>query len=151
MNSFISSFPQNSSLLCSCLRDRHARRLSLRDDPESHFKEDCTILFHKNQTQIFFWSIYFLKITYLWCTLRRHAKYFLKISLIFTIKIYQEFIKSRTQLSLDLNQLVLYAQNTSDGASLRKTLRCFDTVFRRPQRYCSFALVQIFSCFTFKR
>ena len=153
MNSFISSFLQNRSLLCSCLRDRHARRLSLRDDPESHFKEDCTILFHKNQTlsRYFFLSIYFLKITYLWRTLRRHAKYFLKISLIFIVKIYQEFIKSRTQLSLDLNQLVLYAQNTSDGASFRKTLRCFDTVFRRPQRYFSFALVQIFSCFTFKR
>ena len=32
-------------------------------------------------------------------------------------------------LSLDLNQLVLQAQNTSVGATLRKTLRCFDTLF----------------------
>ena len=71
-------------LVCSCPWDRHARRLTLRDYPEGHFKEDCTILFHKNKTQSrYFLSIYFLKITYLWRTLRRHARcfFFLKISL----------------------------------------------------------------------
>ena len=41
---FISSVLQNRSLLCSCPWVRHARRLSLCDDPESHFKEDCTFL-----------------------------------------------------------------------------------------------------------
>ena len=47
----------------------------------------------------------------------------------FTTKSYQEFIKNRTQLSLDLKQLIPQAQNTSVGATLRKTLRCFDTFF----------------------
>ena len=42
---------QNRSLAFSCPCDRHAGRLSLRDDPESHFKEDCIILFHKNKTE----------------------------------------------------------------------------------------------------
>ena len=32
--------------------------------------------------QYIFLSVYFLKITYLWCTLRRYARCFLKISLI---------------------------------------------------------------------
>ena len=59
-------------------------RLSLRDDPELYYKGDCTILFHKNKTQSRdFLSIYFLEITYLWRSLRRHARcfFFLKISL----------------------------------------------------------------------
>ena len=51
----IHSLLQKRSLVCSCPCDRHARRLPLRDDPKSHFKEDCTVLFHKNKTvEIFF-------------------------------------------------------------------------------------------------
>ena len=50
-------------------------------------------------------------------------------------------------LSLDLKQILLYYENTSVGTSLRKTLRCFNTVFRRPYRYFSFALVRILSMF----
>ena len=41
---------QNCSLNCSCPWDRHKRRLSLRDDPKSHFKKDCTVLFRKSKT-----------------------------------------------------------------------------------------------------
>ena len=41
---------QNCSLNCSCPWDRHKRRLSMRDDPKSHFKKDCTVLFRKNKT-----------------------------------------------------------------------------------------------------
>ena len=62
---FTSSFLQNRSLVCSCPWDRYARRLSLRDDPESHFKEDCTILFHKNSTQ----SRYFFCLFIFWKSL----------------------------------------------------------------------------------
>ena len=51
-------FLLNRSLVCSCPWDRHARRLSLRDDPESHFKEDFTILFHKNLTQSRYFFVY---------------------------------------------------------------------------------------------
>ena len=57
---------------------------------------------------------------------------FLKISLMFTTqelpRVYQKQ-NLALSLSLDLNQLVLQAQNTSVGATLRKTLRCFDTFF----------------------
>ena len=41
----ICNLSQNRSLRCSCPWDRHVRRLSVRDDPKSHFKEDCTIFF----------------------------------------------------------------------------------------------------------
>ena len=87
---FISSLLQNRSLVCSCPWDGHARRLPLRDDPKSYFKEDCTILFLNNETVeiIIFWSISFLKNTCLWLTLRRNANCLTKISLIFTTKIY---------------------------------------------------------------
>ena len=51
----ICNLVQNRSLRCSCPWDRHARRLSERDDPKSHFKEDCTIFFHTNKSvKIFF-------------------------------------------------------------------------------------------------
>ena len=51
-----------------------ARRLSLRDDHEGHFKEDCTILFHKlRHSQDIFCLFIF---TYLWRTLRRVARFF---------------------------------------------------------------------------
>ena len=55
---------------------RHVvRRLYLRDDPKSHFKEDWTILFHTNKSvKIFFWSISFLQITCLLRPLRRNAE-----------------------------------------------------------------------------
>ena len=57
----IHSLLQKRSLVCSCPCDRHARRLPLRDDPKSHFKEDCTVLFHKNKTvEIFFLVDFFL-------------------------------------------------------------------------------------------
>ena len=105
---FTSSFLQNRSLVCSCPWDHHARRLSLRDDPESHLKEDCIILFHKNQTQSrYFLSAYHLFVAYF---ASKCEVFFSKISLIFATKIYQAFIKNRTQLSLDLNQLVLQAK-----------------------------------------
>ena len=53
---------QNRSLNCSCPWDCHKRRLSLRDDPKSHFKKDCTVLFHKNKTvEIFFGRFRFWK------------------------------------------------------------------------------------------
>ena len=79
---------QNRSLHCSCPWDRHARRLSLRYDPKSHFKEDCTILFHTNKSvKIFFWSISFLKNISLWRTLCRNVNCLIKMSLIFTTKI----------------------------------------------------------------
>ena len=75
---FISSLLQNRSLVCSCPWDRHARRLSLCDDPEVHDKEDCTIYLRNKTQSRYFWSIYFLKITYLWRTLRRRARCFFK-------------------------------------------------------------------------
>ena len=53
---------QNRSLNCSCPWDCHARRLYLRDDPKSHFKKDCTVLFRKNKTvEIFFGRFRFWK------------------------------------------------------------------------------------------
>ena len=48
----------------------------MRDDPEGHFKEDCTILFHKLRHSQDFFVYLFSKITYLWRTLRRHAGFF---------------------------------------------------------------------------
>ena len=60
----------------------------LRDNPKSHFKEDCTILFHTNKSvKILFWSMSFLKNTCLWRTLRRNSSSLIKMSLIFTRKI----------------------------------------------------------------
>ena len=76
---FISSLVQNRSLVCSRRWDRHARHLSLCDDPKSHFKEDCTMFFRRNKTQSIYFFVYlFLEITYLWRTLRRHARCFFK-------------------------------------------------------------------------
>ena len=46
----ICNLVQNRSLRCSCPWDRPVRRLSVRDDPKSHFKEDCTIFFHTNKS-----------------------------------------------------------------------------------------------------
>ena len=64
------------------------------------------------------------------------------------LRVYQkQNLALSLSLSLDLNQLVLYSENMSVGSSLRKTLRCFNTVFRRPYRYFSFALVRILSMF----
>ena len=146
---FTSSFLQNRSLVCSCPWDHHARRLSLRDDPESHLKEDCIILFHKNQTQSrYFLSAYHLFVAYF---ASKCEVFFSKISLIFATKIYQAFIKNRTQLSLDLNQLVLQAIKKRVGASLRKTLRCFNTVFWRPYQFFHSPYCKYSQCFTFKR
>ena len=81
---------QNRSLVCSCSRDRHARSLSLHDDPS--FKEDCTILYYKNRTLGYF-SVNFVQefVGYF----ASNCKMFEK-SLIFTTKVYQEFVKSRT-------------------------------------------------------
>ena len=58
----ICNLVQNRSLRCSCPWDRHARRLSVRDDPKSHFKEDSTILFHTSKSvKIFFGRFLFWK------------------------------------------------------------------------------------------
>ena len=87
---FISKFLQNCSLVCSCPWDRHARRLSLCDDPESHFKEDCTIFFVgiRHSQNIFCLFIYWKSlICGVLCVDMQGV--FLKISLIFTTKIYQ--------------------------------------------------------------
>ena len=87
---FTSSLLQKGSLVCSCPWDRHVRRLSLRDDSESHFKEDCTIFFRRNKTQ----SRYFFDYLFFWKSLICGVLcvdmqgVFLKISLIFTTKIY---------------------------------------------------------------
>ena len=65
---FISSVLQNRSLLCSCPWVRHARRLSLCDDPGSHFKEDCTFLFirirHLSKYFVFLFSENHLFVAY---------------------------------------------------------------------------------------
>ena len=89
---FLSNLLQNRSLVCSCSRDRHARSLSLYDDPKSHFKEDCTIFYYKNKTLGYF-SVNFVHefVGYF----ASNCKMFEK-SLIFTTKLYQEFVKSRT-------------------------------------------------------
>ena len=62
---FMHSLLQKRSLVCSCPWDRHARRLPLRDDPKSHFKEDCTILFHKNKTVEIFFLVDFVSVKHL--------------------------------------------------------------------------------------
>ena len=62
---FIYSLLQNRSLVCSCPWHRHARRLSLRDDTKSHFKEDCTILFHTNKTVEIFFRVDFVSVKHL--------------------------------------------------------------------------------------
>ena len=100
---FLFNLLQNRRLVCSSSRDRHARNLSLRDDPKSHFKEDCTILCYKNKTLGYF-SVNFVHefVGYF----ASNSKMF-ENSLIFTTKLYQEFVKSRTKLSLDLSQLPL--------------------------------------------
>ena len=141
---FTSSFLQNRSLVCSCPWDHHARRLSLRDDPESHLKEDCIILFHKNQTQSrYFLSAYHLFVAYF---ASKCEVFFSKISLIFATKIYQAFIKNRTQLSLDLNQLVLQAIKKG-WCEFEKDLKVFQYSFLETIPIFSFALLQIFSMF----
>ena len=56
------NFLQNRSFNCGCPWDRDERRLSLRDDLKSHFKENCTVLFQKNKTvEIFFGRFRFWK------------------------------------------------------------------------------------------
>ena len=69
MNSFyFQCVLQNRSLLCSCPWVRHARRLSLCDDPGSHFKEDCTFLFirirHLSKYFVFLFSENHLFVAY---------------------------------------------------------------------------------------
>ena len=59
---FFCNLLQNRSLKCSCPWDRHVRRLYLRDDPKSHFKEDWTISFHWiSQWRYFFGRFPFCK------------------------------------------------------------------------------------------
>ena len=50
--------------------------------PRSATSKTAPFYFMRIKHSQFFLSIYFLKITYLWRTLRRHARCFLKISLI---------------------------------------------------------------------
>ena len=106
----VSYHSQFSSESQSCLQLSlrwSARRLSLRDDPEGHFKENCTILFYKlRHSQDIFCLFVFWKplICGVLCVDMQGVFFSLKISLIFTTKTYQEFIRNRTQLSLDLNQ-----------------------------------------------
>ena len=59
---FFCNLLQNRSQNCRCPWDRHVRRLYLRDDPKSHFKEDWTILFHTNKSVgIFFGRFRFFR------------------------------------------------------------------------------------------
>ena len=59
---FFCNLLQNRSQNCRCPWDRHVRRLYLRDDPKSHFKEDWTILFHTNKlVGIFFGRFRFFR------------------------------------------------------------------------------------------
>ena len=135
---FISSVLQNRSLLCSCPWVRHARRLSLRDDTKSHFNEDCTFLFirirHSQDIFRLLFSENHLFVAYFAST----CKVFFGRSV---WSLPQRVTKSLSKtelssLSLDLNQLVLQAQNTIVGATLRKTLRCFDTFFSETIPIC---------------
>ena len=89
MNFFFGNLLQNRSLNCSCPGDRHVRRLYLRDDPKSHFKEDWTILFDTNKSVGIFFLVDFVSfvLSCLWRPLRRNANRLIKISLIFTTKI----------------------------------------------------------------
>ena len=89
---FLFNLLQNRSLVCSCSRDRHARTLSLHDNPKSHFKEDCTILYYKNKTLGYFFVNFVQEFVGYFAS---NCKMFEK-SLIFTTKVYQEFVKSRT-------------------------------------------------------
>ena len=79
---FLFNLLQNRSLVCSSSRDRHAR----------NFKEDCTILCYKNKTLGYF-SVNFVHefVGYF----ASNSKMF-ENSLIFTTKLYQEFVKSTT-------------------------------------------------------
>ena len=114
--------------ISSVLWVRHARRLSLRDDTKSHFKEDCTFLFIRIRHSQDILSCIFWKSLICGVLCVDMQGVFLKISLMFTTKSYKSLSKTElSSLSLDLNQLVLQAQNTSVGATLRKTLRYFAT------------------------
>ena len=68
--------------------------------PRATSRKTAPFFFRRNKTQSrYFLSIYFLEITYLWRTLRRHARCFLKISLICTTKIYPR-VNQKQKLAL---------------------------------------------------
>ena len=91
---FFCNLLQNRCLKSSCPWDRHVRRLYLRDDPKSHFKEDRTISFHTNKSvKIFFCSISFLQSTCLLRPLRRNPNRLIKMSDFYhkdLVKVYQK-------------------------------------------------------------
>ena len=82
---FIFNLLLNRSLVWSCSWDCRARRLSLRDEPKSNFR----------QTRYF--SVDLVSKKHLFVAyLRLIASCLIKMSLNFTTKLYQEFVKSRT-------------------------------------------------------